>query len=312
MNGFHHNEVGSVKKNEVGDTYKDFDIDNHVEHMLENIGKDHFRGNFDIDKCLDEMFDEFKCEMPDIDTIVREYLNKGYNHDFKQHDIDVISSGPKLRMPNIREHNNTTHKLPIEQSMNCADRNQSEITGKEENIPHYEKVESTASIETTREQSIEQQDKVIDEVDSGDKELETDQEKGNYGEMKTDQDLRKRGYERISKDIVTSLDNKTHKGIDGVYYNENGNPQYIIVDAKYGKAQLRETQDGKQMSETWINNRLDQSIGKERADEIRLEKVLNPDNVGSYVSHIDSEGNVTYDKLDENGNVIEKDVNVND
>ncbi len=172
--------------------------------------------------------------------------------------------------------------------------------------------ESVAPFEMTREQLIEQQDKTIDEIESGDKELETNQEKGNYGEMKTDQDLRERGYERISKDIVTSLDDEIHQGIDGVYYNENGNPQYIIVDAKYGTAQLSETQDGKQMSETWIDNRLNQSIGTERADEIRLEKVLNPDNVGSYISHIDSEGNVTYDKLDENGNVIEKDVNVND
>lgn len=178
-------------------------------------------------------------------------------------------------------------------------------------ISHLEKAENEKPTETTREQQIEKQDKAINEVDCGNKRLETTQEKGNYGEMKTDQDLRKKGYERISKDVVTSLDNETHQGIDGVYYNKNGKPKYIIADAKYGKAQLSETQDGKQMSESWIDNRLDQSVGKERADEIRLEKVLNPDNVGSYVSHIDGDGNVTYDKLDENGNVIEKDVNIN-
>lgn len=165
----------------------------------------------------------------------------------------------------------------------------------------------------TYEDKVEMQDKCIEDVESGDGELKSNQEKGNYGEMKVDKDLRDKGYERISDDMVTGLDDKTHQGIDGVYYKEGGEPEYIILDAKYGKSDLSETKDGtKQMSDKWIDDRLDSSVGKEKADEIRLEKITNEDNVGSYVARIDEGGNVTYDKLDNDGNVTEKDVKIND
>ncbi|MEY8356765.1 hypothetical protein AALB39_25910 [Lachnospiraceae bacterium 54-53] len=164
----------------------------------------------------------------------------------------------------------------------------------------------------TPEENIEKQDKEIEHVENGDKELETTQEKGNYGEMKMDQDMRKNGYERISTDMVTGLNDSGHQGIDGVYYNPEGNPQYIVADAKFGSAQLSDTQDGKQMSANWIDKRLDASVGKEKADEIRMEQLLNPDNVGSYVVHIDEKGNTSYDKIDSDGNTVEKDVKINE
>ena len=161
------------------------------------------------------------------------------------------------------------------------------------------------------------QNKEIDSVERGEKTCETDIEKGNYGEMKTDQDLRSRGCLRISVDMVTNIKQTTHtadvgnvgrQGIDGVYYKENGTPKYIIVESKYGSSQLHDTKDGKQMSDNWIDKRLDKAVGSEKADEIRLEKLLNPDNVGTYISHVDSAANVRYDKLDNNANVTEKDV----
>jgi hypothetical protein len=130
-------------------------------------------------------------------------------------------------------------------------------------------------------------------------------EKGNFGEMCTDKDLREKGYERISKDTVTDVSESGHKGIDGVYENPDGNPRYLIVDSKYGSSQLQETQDGKQLSENWINERLDISVGKEKADEIRLERVFNPDNVGVAIAHVDKNGNVTYEAVDSNGETIE-------
>ena len=52
--------------------------------------------------------------------------------------------------------------------------------------------------------------------------------------------------------------------------------------------------------------------GKEKADEIRMEKILNPDNVGAYVAHVKEDGTVTYDKLDADANVVEKDVKINE
>lgn len=188
------------------------------------------------------------------------------------------------------------------------------IFGEERSIPglevEYKQISDAPLPETelTMDEKIDKQNQAIESVESGEKSLETTQEKGNYGEMKTDQDLRERGYERISTDMVTDLDDAGHQGIDGVYYNPDGDPQYVIVDAKYGTAQLSETADGKQMSENWIDKRLDEAVGKERADEIRLEKLLDSDNVGSYIAHVGEDGTVTYDRLDENANVIEKDV----
>lgn len=129
--------------------------------------------------------------------------------------------------------------------------------------------------------------------------------------MKTDQDLRNKGYVRISKDTTTSIDDKGHQGIDGVYENPDGDPRYIIVDSKYGTSTLGDTADGKQMSEGWIDKRLDDAVGKEKADEIREAQLLDPDSVGSYVAHVDADGNVTYDKLDGDANVVEKDVEIN-
>lgn len=60
----------------------------------------------------------------------------------------------------------------------------------------------------------------------------------------------KRGYKRIS------LDTPTHHGIDGVYYNPEGKPPYVIAEAKFsstGIPRLSKLRDGtRQMSEKWI------------------------------------------------------------
>ncbi len=159
-----------------------------------------------------------------------------------------------------------------------------------------------------KQEQISKQKQEVNAVESGKKIPETSLEKGNYGEMKTDIDLKEKGYERISLERVTNLDETGHQGIDGVYYNPDGIPQYIIADAKYETAQLSDTADGKQMSENWIDKRLDASVGKEKADEIRLEKIFNPDNVGSYIAHVSQDGKVTYDRLDSNANITERNV----
>lgn len=169
--------------------------------------------------------------------------------------------------------------------------------------------------ELSYEDKVDLQEQELTAVESGEKDfnLANTHETGNYGEMKVDQDLRDKGYERISNEMVTDIDENGHQGLDGVYYNKDGEPQYLIVDAKYGTAQLNpNTKDGKQMSENWIDNRLDKDLGKDKADEIRMEKLFNLDNVGSYVAHVDAEGNVKYDKLDADANVIEKDVKINE
>jgi len=112
------------------------------------------------------------------------------------------------------------------------------------------------------------------------------------------------GYQRISTDRVTDLNASTHQGIDGVYYNPNGHPPYIIGEAKYGSAKLSTLADGTpQMSMEWIEGgksapRLELSVGKDMADDILLE------GYDSVLVNIDKDGNVITHILDENGKII--------
>ncbi|MBM7643128.1 hypothetical protein [Streptococcus loxodontisalivarius] len=69
---------------------------------------------------------------------------------------------------------------------------------------------------------IAQQQAEIYKVKSGESELITNSRKGNFGEMVQDEYYRQFGYDRISKDMVTGLEDAGHTGIDGVYYNPDG------------------------------------------------------------------------------------------
>ncbi|MFZ4701833.1 MAG: PAAR-like domain-containing protein, partial [Candidatus Methylumidiphilus sp.] len=62
------------------------------------------------------------------------------------------------------------------------------------------------------------------------------------------------------------------QGIDGVYKNKKPPPDYVITEVKYGSSELNpKTADGKQMSDSWVNDRrLIDKVGQEQADEIRL------------------------------------------
>ena len=137
-------------------------------------------------------------------------------------------------------------------------------------------------------------------------------EKGNYGEMKADLDMLDKGYVRISEDGVTDLSKPLGRGIDGVYQNPDGKPQYIILEVKYGESQLNVTKDGKQGSDGWIDiTRLNDAVGKEKANEIR-EAMVN-DDVGVVEARINQDGHVTYTALDEDGKYsYDEDVFIND
>lgn len=163
-----------------------------------------------------------------------------------------------------------------------------------EELPHLEEKDVS-------EKQIEEIQKAIKRIANGE-ELTT-AEKGNLCEMMMDQYYISKGYTPMHE-RVTSLEDKGHQGIDGVYEKDG---KYVIVDAKYGTAQLGETQDGKQMSAEWIDRRLDDAVGKEKADEIRDAYEDDPDNVSTEVYHFDPEpdanGNMHSDvyPVDENG-----------
>ena len=143
----------------------------------------------------------------------------------------------------------------------------------------------------------------------------TNEELGNLGEMMMDQYYISKGYEPLNTHRVTSLDDKKNgfkTGIDGVYEKNNpdGTKSYVIADAKYNTSQLSETNDGKQMSDNWIDKRLDDAVGKEKADEIRDATEDNPDFVSHEIYHISSNidendnSHTDIQKVDSNGNKV--------
>ncbi|MER2262081.1 MAG: T7SS effector LXG polymorphic toxin [Psychrobacillus sp.] len=141
---------------------------------------------------------------------------------------------------------------------------------------------------------------VVNNVEAGTLPLVTNQQKGNYGEMKMDIFFESQGFNRISNNRVTSLDDKIVNGIDGVYMDLGPPPRYMIGEAKYGSSSLGRTQDGRQMSDSWIEgrNRLETAVGKDAADDILLEGydriLVNIKEDGSVISKVlDSNGYVT-------------------
>ena len=141
-------------------------------------------------------------------------------------------------------------------------------------------------------------DDIVKGVENGDILLSNNIQKGNYGEMKMDVYFKSQGYERISLDRVTDLNAPTHQGIDGVYYKLNGHPPYIIGEAKYGSSRLAILADGTpQMSDKWIIDRLENAVGEGVANDIKMEMILNPDNVGSILVHVSSNGEIDITKL---------------
>ena len=146
----------------------------------------------------------------------------------------------------------------------------------------------TAEVHTVEE--IAKQQAEILKVRYGEEALSSSLKKGNFGEMVQDEYYRQFGYERISKDMVTGLDDAGRKGIDGVYYNPNGHPPYIISEAKYNTAKLGKTADGRQMSKEWIDNRLLKAVGEENYNKIRLASLQG--DLQSNLFNIKSDGNI--------------------
>ena len=138
--------------------------------------------------------------------------------------------------------------------------------------------------------------------------------KSNYGEMKTDIDLEKDGrYQRVSNFRVTSLTDKGHHGIDGIYKNMNPPPDFIIVESKYLGAEeavnesfaptMSKVKNGRQMDSEWIKKNLLDSIADEQLlEEIRIS--IRRKRVDSVAAKIDKKGNITYYQLDADGKVI--------
>ncbi|MFG5141820.1 hypothetical protein [Campylobacter lari] len=141
--------------------------------------------------------------------------------------------------------------------------------------------------------------------------LKNNQQKGNYAEMQMDKYYKAKGYKRISLNKVQGLDDKIHHGIDGIYYNPNKNPKYIIAEAKFGTSKLdRKT---KQMSDKWLTKnklkRIKDDVGEIEAEKIANLLEKNNNEVRKDLFHVDKKGNVSIKELDKNAktkNLIER------
>ena len=118
----------------------------------------------------------------------------------------------------------------------------------------------------------------------------TDAEKGNLGEMLMDQYYISQGYVPIHSPRVTDLKHKSGQGIDGVYEKTDfdGSKEYVIADAKVNFSKLNKgLADGtNQMSDVWVEKRLDNAVGKEKADEIRDAYEDDSNSVSKVVYHL--------------------------
>lgn len=247
-----------------------------------------------------------------------------YNPDLEKNTVSHMSEGilaedtydPDRRIEEIYRNDSTVEKqerYDPDERVNIKDENfeneKHEIEmskEKELQITEFEKYKNDVqnSPELTEQEKgryIKQINEITEGIKKGIENLST-KEKGNFGEMCTDVDMLKQEYKRISEDSVTDLFQSGRQGIDGVYENKDGIPRYVITDSKYGSSQLKETQDGKQLSSTWIDKRLDDAVGKEKADEIRLEKIFDANNVDVKIAHVDENGKITYETVDRNGN----------
>ena len=244
--------------------------------------------------------------------------------------VDVIKTASLQQL--IEENKskiNDIRKALVENTEN-SDENDNTPDGNEETDKSDKNVEDKELSEEINKQQNKAIKEAMERIRTGEK--FTNEELGNLGEMMMDQYYISKGYKPLNKHRVTSLDDKKSgfkTGIDGVYEknNSDGTKSYIVADAKYNTSKLSDTNDGKQMSDNWINKRLDASVGKEKADEIRDVAEDDPNLVRHEIYHIapnidensnmhtdiqevDSEGNKAGEKtvveyFDKDGNRIE-------
>ncbi len=121
----------------------------------------------------------------------------------------------------------------------------------------------------------------------------TNIQKGNYGEMKTDQLMTDGfGFERVHTNQVTSLNDPTAQGIDHIYYDDVAD-EYLVIESKYGTSRLGSTNSGTQMSDHWNEGRILDAVG---GDSDLTAEII--ENYVPVLARIDENGNVTLSYLD--------------
>lgn len=132
----------------------------------------------------------------------------------------------------------------------------------------------------------------------------TRNEKGVYGEAQSDNYMQDEGFQKLNGDIVKVGDPPLGPGIDGVWRNTAPPPEYVITESKYGSSTLSTLKDGtKQMSDDWVDQRLNKAVGEQTANAIRDADARGQ--VEKWLLQVDENGNVSKSLVDADGNIVD-------
>lgn len=101
------------------------------------------------------------------------------------------------------------------------------------------------------------------------------------------------------------------KGIDDLYKVNKPGVDYVVVEYKFGSSKLKLTDDGLQMSDSWLTgaetgtDRILKSVGNP-AEALNIEAALKAGRIEKWLVHTDPFGNVTVGILDKNGKFFPK------
>ncbi|MGX5473010.1 hypothetical protein ACWKTL_21140 [Bacillus toyonensis] len=157
-------------------------------------------------------------------------------------------------------------------------------------------------------------------VDNFDAKTATNKQKGNYGEIKSsdnllnNQSLKEAGFDLkpVGKSAPSGINDKVVKGIDRLYENANAKSKikYVIDEAKFGSSQLGKTKDGRQMSNDWLNgaktrkSRILKAVDGDAKLASKITKALQDQEFERVLSKVDSSGNVKTFRIDAKGDII--------
>lgn len=165
------------------------------------------------------------------------------------------------------------------------------------------------------ENAVDYRKSIVNNVNIGNEPLRVDgrlstKRIGNYGEMRTSIEMQNNDFYELTKSPM-SIDEKLSHGIDHIFYK---NDEYYIGDSKSGHGAHLEpmTATGPQLSDTWIDARLDQAVGKDVADIIREKMIFEPNSVKRFVSKVNVGESTLYEAIDNNGKIIKEGADLND
>ncbi|QEM05300.1 PAAR-like protein [Mucilaginibacter sp. P19] len=122
---------------------------------------------------------------------------------------------------------------------------------------------------------------------------------GNYGEMKDNVYHRQEGFRDVrSEHPVIDIDKPTASGIDGAYAKDNG---YKITDGKYNTASIQNTTTGRELSERWTRNHIDNNGAINPADEAGVRLANTDGSLNREVIRVKPDGSMQSETINSNG-----------